>query len=120
MASVPKRHPTGFVPETLTARVIDFAMMGGLGLRGMASAADVIAAECRFNFWFASEVKKMGLPAQTMLDFLERDEQAHELAVTAMARFATERDESRLCDALDEVARRLNDRTIPASSPTDV
>jgi hypothetical protein len=34
---------------------------GKLGPFELAAAADVVAADCRYNYWLTSEVKKAGL-----------------------------------------------------------
>jgi hypothetical protein len=52
-----KLHPTGLHSGALAAEVLDFMCQKRLGLLGLAACSDVVAAECRFNYWIATEVK---------------------------------------------------------------
>lgn len=50
----------GFPPESLCGFLLDCIQRTRLGLHGMAAAADVVAADCRFNHWIASGKKHAG------------------------------------------------------------
>lgn len=107
-----KLHPTGLVPESLAAQVLDFMNQGGLGLRGLAASAEVVAAECRNDDWIASEVKKSDLGDAEYLQFLEKLEQVVARATAAMKAFTANKDHEALYAAFVEVATQLNDRSL--------
>jgi hypothetical protein len=71
-------HPTGLVPEALSAQVLSFMAQGKLGLLELAAAADVIAADCRYNYWVVSEVKQAGLSEVQWLCLLDAGEVVHD------------------------------------------
>lgn len=110
-----KLHPSGLVPESLAAQVLDFINQGGLGLSALAAAADVVAADCRNNDWVASTLKRAGLSDDEWIRFLEDGEQIQERAVGAMKAFAVEGDQEELSVVLLEVAALLNDRSLPGA-----
>jgi hypothetical protein len=111
-ADPPPRHPTGFHPESLPAQVLDFMNQHHLGLRGLAAAADVVAADCRFNDWVLTDVKTRKLSDEQWLRFLEKGEANEARCRAAMAAFARDGDRDRLCAELAAVASFLNDRTL--------
>src|SRR3546814_6627816 len=86
--TAPKLHPTGLHPKSLAAQVLDFMTEQRLGLRGLAAAADVVAADCRRNYWVASEVKRSDLSEDGWLKLLEHGEQTDDRAMRAMQRYA--------------------------------
>ena len=110
--NAPKLHPTGLHPESLAARVLDFMTEQRLGLPALAAAADVVAADCRFNFWVGSEVKNSGLAKEGWLKLLDDGEETIERAKAAMQDYANHRNVDDLCAAFADVARRLNDRSL--------
>jgi hypothetical protein len=108
-------HPTGLHPKSLAAQVLDFMAEQRLGLRGLAAAADVVAADCRYNYWCGSEVKKSGHSEEGWMKLLEDGEQIVERATQAMQAYATRGNVGELCTAFTEVVNRLNDRSLPGS-----
>ena len=110
--SAQKLHPTGLHPESRAARVLDFMAAQRLGLRGLAAAADVVAADCRFNYWVGCEVKGSGLGKGGWMKLLDDGEQTIEGAMRAMEAYASRGDENDLCAAFAEVVSQLNDRSL--------
>jgi hypothetical protein len=104
-------HPTGLHPACLSAQVLDFMHRSRLGLLGLAAAADVVAAECRFNYWAATEVKKAGLGEDWWLRFLEAGEAHNEKCRAAMGAFSAGGALETLCHELKEVAAFYNKRS---------
>jgi hypothetical protein len=45
----------------MSSQVVNLMKQGKLGPFELAAAADVVAADCRYNYWLTSEVKKAGL-----------------------------------------------------------
>lgn len=109
-------HPTGLVPQSLAAQVLDFMAEGRLGLPGLAAAAEVVAADCRYNLWCATEVKSARLSEEGWMCFLETGEAIQEKGKAAIAAFGAGGSLNALCDELAEVARLLNDRSIEGPS----
>src|SRR5262249_49131872 len=115
-----KLHPTGLHPKSLAAEVLDFMMEGKLGLAGLAAAADVVAADCRYNY--RSAIRKYG-PRSTEVKQepawsderemreLEEGEANIERCHAAMAAFQTGGSCDDLCRELAAVANFLNGRT---------
>jgi hypothetical protein len=62
----------------------------------------VVAADCRFNYWVAMEVKKSGLSEQGWIKLLDDGEQNQERAIQAMKAYATNQDLDKLCAAFSE------------------
>jgi len=85
---------------------------GKLGLLELAAAADVVAADCRYNYWVASEVKKMDLSEEQWIRLLEASEAVHDRCRAAMAAFNTGGARETLCRELAAVAALLNDHTL--------
>ena len=110
-----KLHPTGLVPDALAAHVLDFMTEQRLGLRGLAAAADVVAAHCRMNEWVVSTVKNSGLNEEGWFKLLEHVEQTEERAVRAMQAYATNHNIDELCAEFAEVTAKLNDRTLQSA-----
>ncbi len=95
-----------------------------LGLTGLAAAAEVLAADCRFNLWFLNDVKEQkSVATQTkeqkdirddwLMNLLENHEANDERCRSAMAAFVSGGSEERLCGELAEVAAFLNERPSP-------
>jgi hypothetical protein len=80
-------HPTGLAPEALSAQVLSFMNQDKLRLLELAAAADVIAADCRYNYWVASEVKEADLSEERWLCLLDSYEVVHDRCLAAMAAF---------------------------------
>ena len=77
----------------------------------MAAAADVLSADCRFNEWVATDVKKRATEEQ-ILRLLEKCEAAENKAKEAMATFKAGGSHESLCGELGKVAALLNDRSL--------
>jgi hypothetical protein len=107
-----KLHSTGLVPDSLAALVLDFMSQHRLGLRGLAAAADVVAADCRFNYWVAMDVKKSGLSERGWIKLLDDGEQNQEHAIQAMKAYATNQDLDQLSAAFTDVTAKLNNRSL--------
>jgi hypothetical protein len=104
-------HPTGLHPRCLAAQVLDFMHHSKLGLLGLAGAAEVVAAECRFNYWVATEVKKAKLSEEWWVRFLEVEEANNNRCRAAMAAFSAGGPLETLCRELEEVAAFYNKRS---------
>lgn len=107
-----KLHPTGLSPESLAALVLDFMWEQKLGLRGLAAAADLVAAECRFNVWILNEVKGSALIEEGWIKLLEDGEAMIDLAKSAMRSFAENRDCDALCATFAIVTEHFNDHSL--------
>jgi hypothetical protein len=105
-------HPTSLVREALAAQVLDFMHRGKLGLLELAAAADVVAADCRYNDWVASEVKKAELTDPQWMRLLESGEVVHDRCRAAMAAFDAGGSHEALRSELTAVAAFLNDHTL--------
>ena len=105
-------HPTGLVAEALSAQVLSFMNQGKLGLLELAEAADVIAADCRYHYWVASEVKEAGLSEEQWLCLLDAYEVVHDRCRAAMAAFDAGGSPETLRSELAAVAAFLNDHTL--------
>ena len=69
-----KLHSSGLVPKSLSAQVLDFIAEGGLGLLGLAAAADVVSADCRLNHWIATYLKGTDQSEEKWLELLDEIE----------------------------------------------
>ena len=78
-------HSSGLVPTSLSAQVLDFIVQGRLGLLGLAAAAEVVSAECRFNYWVATYLKKAGLSEEQWMRLLDDGERNEDRCRAAMA-----------------------------------
>jgi hypothetical protein len=108
-------HSSGLVPECLAAQVLDFIAQGRLGLLGLAAAADVVSAECRFNHWVATHLKKAALSELQWMRLLEANARNDERCRTAMATFRSGGGTlQRLCAELSPVTAWLNQRSLEA------
>jgi hypothetical protein len=105
-------HPSGLVPEALSAQVLSFMNQRKLHLLELAAAADVIAADCRYNYWMASEVKEAGLSEGQWLYLLDACEIAHDRCRAAMAAFDSGGAPETLRNELAAVAAFLSERTL--------
>jgi hypothetical protein len=84
-----------------------------LALLGLAAAADVVAADCRFNYWIATEVKKrVDLSEEWWMRLLENGEANENRCRAAMAAFAGGGSLEVLCNELEAVAAFLNNRSL--------
>jgi hypothetical protein len=110
----PKLHPTGLHSESLAGRVLDFMNQNRLGLLGLAAAADVMAAECRFNHWILTGVKRQNLPEKSWLQLLDNVEANNDRCRSAIAAFAAGGSDEQLCSELACVAAFLNERALPS------
>jgi hypothetical protein len=107
-------HSSGLVPNCLAAQVLDFIAQGRLGLLGLAAAAGVVSAECRFNHWVATHLKKAALNELQWMRLLEADERNADRCRTAMAAFKSGGSLETLCAELSAVAAWLNQRSFEA------
>jgi hypothetical protein len=114
--STPKLHASGLHPESPSAKVLDFMMSNQLGLLGLAAAAGVVAAECRYNDWVFNHVKKSDLSREQWLAFLDSGEAVVSRCMAAMADFKSHRSVEALCSEFSIVAARFNERSLPSSS----
>jgi hypothetical protein len=112
MTSRKELHPTGLVPEALSAQVLNFMNQGKLGLLELAAAADVVAAECRHNYWVLNEVKKTGVSEEQFMRLLNAFEVVHDRCCAAMAAFDAGGTRETLRSELAEVAGFLNNHTL--------
>jgi hypothetical protein len=87
MTSQKSLHPTGLVHDALSAQVLNFMIEGTLGLLGLAAAADVIAAECRYNYWVATVLKETNLSGEQWLRLLDAAEVIEDRCRAAMSAF---------------------------------
>ena len=105
-------HPTGLVPQSLSAQVLDFMHRGNLGLPALAAAADVVAADCRYNMWFANDVKGARLSEEQVTRLFDGLEANDDRCRVAMAAFAAGGPQDALCRELGAVAAYLNKRSL--------
>jgi hypothetical protein len=106
-------HPTGLHPGSLAAQVLDFMSQTRLGLPGLAAAADVVAADCRFNCWTVTVAKKKaGLSDEWWIRSLEEGEANNARCRAAMAAFAAGGSLDVFCRELAAVAAFLNNRSL--------
>jgi len=117
-------HPSGFRLGSFPANLLEFMYGQRLGLLEMAAAADVLAADCRFNSWVVQTVKKLNLSEEFWLDLVERNQATIDLAESAIHKSTLRRvacdyksstRDHELIATFDEVARLLNDRSLPAA-----
>jgi hypothetical protein len=85
---------------------------GKLHLLELAAAADVVAADCRYNYWVASEVKEAGLSEERWLCLLDACEVLHDRCRAAMAAFDAGGTPETLRSELATVAAFLNDHNL--------
>jgi hypothetical protein len=112
MPAIRELHPTGLIRESLAAQVLDFMYRGNLGLPALAAAADVVAAECRNNMWFANDVKGARISDEQVIRLLEGLEANADRCCVAMAAFAAGGSYEQLCSELAAVATYLNNRSL--------
>ena len=91
-------------------------MSNQLGLLGLAAAADVVSAECRYNDWVFNHFKKANLSHEQWLAFLDSGEAIVRRCVAAMAAFQSNRSIETLCSEFSNVAARFNERSLPSGS----
>jgi hypothetical protein len=107
-------HPTGFHPASLSARILDFIYEHRVGLHGLAAAFEVMAADCRRDLWFVSDVKgKVRLSEDEWVQLLEYVDTADKRCSAAMAALAAGGPPEAFCAEMEAVARLLNDRALP-------
>jgi|SRR5262245_38202862 len=104
-------HPTDLVREALATQVLGFMKRGNLGLLELAAAADVVAADCRYNHWIMWEAKKAGLTQRQWMRLLDAGEVVHDRCRAAMAAFDAGGSREALRGELIAVAAFLNDHT---------
>ena len=107
-------HSSGLVPNCLAAQVLDFIALGRLGLLGLAAAADVVSAECRFNHWVATHLKKTAVSELQWMRLLEANETNENRCRAAMAAFKSGGSIEAFCAELSAVAAWLNQRCLEA------
>jgi hypothetical protein len=107
-------HSSGLVPDCLAAQVLDFIAQERLGLLGLAAAADVVSANCRFNYWVATHLKKAGLSELQWMRLLEAIAKNDDRCRTAMAAFESGGSIETLCAEFSAVAAWLNLRSLEA------
>ena len=105
-----KLHSSGLVPKSLSAQVLDFIAEGGLGLLGLAAAADVVSADCRLNHWVATYLKGTDLSEEKWLELLEGIEKTDNRCLAAMTAFRSDGSIETLCREFSEAAAWLNHR----------
>jgi len=71
----------------------------------IAAAADIIAADARFNLWLAQGGKNQG--GNRMLELLDRYEDAIKACQLAIRNFRQEANRQEFTDALEHVAKSL-------------
>jgi hypothetical protein len=76
-----------------------------VGLGGIAAAADVIAADARFNLWLAQRGKNQD--GNRNLEVLDRYEDAFQACHSAIRKFRQDSDRSEFTNALEAVAKSL-------------
>jgi len=115
-APLVRLHKTGFHADSLPAKILDFMEQQRLGLLELAACTEVVAADCRFNHWFVTEVKtRKAMPPlreEQLLLFLEAHEanaQRCEAAMRALAAGASRED---FCKEMAAVLAFLNQRTL--------
>lgn len=110
----PSLHPTGLVPGATAAQVLDFMHTHDLSLNSLAAAADVVAADCRFNAWCAdmkygdSDPPGTSRRAEALLDCCDL---ADKRCRAAMAAFASGGSQDAFQREMTAVAALLNDRS---------
>jgi hypothetical protein len=78
------------------------------GLFTVALAADVIAADARFNDWF-SQIGKQEMASEKILNFVDRIDLLATSCASSVSKFRENRDCDALNRALEEIANDLND-----------
>jgi hypothetical protein len=104
-------HPTDLVREAVTTQVLNFMNRGKLGLLDLAAAADVVAADCRYNHRVMWEAKKAGLTTRQWARLLDAGEVVHDRCRAAIAAFDAGGSPAALRSELTAVAAFLNDHT---------
>jgi hypothetical protein len=110
MTSQKALHPTGLVHEDPSAQLLDFMNEGTLGLLGLAAAADVVAAECRYNHWVATVLKEADLGEEQWLRLLDALEVVEDRCRAAMSTFRAGGSPETLLGEFSAVATFLNQR----------
>jgi len=105
-------HPTGLHPACLAAQVLDFMSQNRLGLLGLAACSDLVAADCRYNYWIATEVKRAGHSEERWMRMLDDCGANEDRCQTAMAAFAAGGSHDAFCSELEAVAAFLNHRSL--------
>jgi hypothetical protein len=103
--------PTDLVREALATQVLSFMNRGKLGLLDLAAAADVVAADCRYNHWVMWEAKKAGLTTRQWARLRDAGEVGHDRCRAAIAAFDAGGSPEALRGELTAVAAFLNDHT---------
>jgi hypothetical protein len=118
------REPIERESPTLDAQVLDFMTRARLGLLGLATAADVISAYCRHNYWIATGVKYKTASTEVKKEpawsdkqwerYLQEGEANIERCRAAMAAFLAGGSEEGLRRELTAVTDFFNNRSPPA------
>jgi hypothetical protein len=103
--------PADLVREALATQVLSFMNRAKLGLLDLAAAADVVAADCRYNHWTMWEAKKAGLTTRQWGRLLEAGEVMHDRCRAAIAAFDAGGSLEALRGELTAVAAFLNEST---------
>jgi hypothetical protein len=103
--------PTDVVREALATQVLSFMNRAKLGLLDLAAAADVVAADCRYNHWTIWEAKKAGLTTRQWARLRDAGEDGHDRCRAAIAAFDAGGSPEVLRSELIAVAAFLNEQT---------
>jgi membrane-bound lytic murein transglycosylase B len=82
-----------------------------IGLDTIIVVADAIAADARFNMWFASVVKEQARDEEQVIELLEELHEASEACSHAIRRFAADRDHNPLKAAIEDYTTKLLETT---------
>jgi hypothetical protein len=96
--------------------MIDFIGQRRLELSELAAAADVVAADCRFNLWINTLAKGGEISKADLFFLLDLEEQCRNACKAAIARYLSGGSRDDLFGALSIVATRLNGRQLLKSS----
>ncbi len=113
MLLLAENHPSGLAKDSIAAQVLNFMNRRGLGLLGLAVAADVVAAACRYNYRMqggGQSVKKKEYDDEWVLRILEEDEANFERCQAAMAAFIAGGSREALCSEFMAIIEFLNSR----------
>lgn len=97
-------------PQDLVSSLTELLASRSLDLPLIASAADVIAADARFNHWVALEAKRT-LSSDAVLQMVGDYEDATEACQSAIAKFRATRDGKSLQAVLNETLQVLRRHT---------
>jgi hypothetical protein len=95
-------------PKNMTTMMIQILQSKRIGLNNAEAAAEVIAADARFNLWVVQHMKKEGVGKERWTRLLDSLQEVHDQCEAAVDAFIAGGTSENLQAALVNIRRRLD------------